>query len=46
MNQIENINFLFHNDEYEPGRYTDIVESTPGACRKLGSLFVGLFLQE
>ena len=47
MNQIKNINFLFHDDEYEPEcRYADIVELTPGACRKLGSLFVGLFFQE
>jgi hypothetical protein len=46
MNQIENINLLFHHDEYEPGRYTDIVESTQGACRRLGSHVIGLFLQE
>ena len=47
MNQIENINFLFHHDEYEPAcKCADIVELTLGACRKSGSLFVGLFLQE
>ena len=46
MNQIENINFLLHHDEYEPGRYTDIVELTLGACRKLSSLFVGLLCQK
>jgi hypothetical protein len=46
INRIENINFLFHHDEYEPGRYADTVELTLGACRKLGSHFVGLFFQE
>ena len=47
MNQIENITFLFHHDEFDFAcKYADIVELTPGACRKLGSLFVGLFFQE
>jgi hypothetical protein len=35
MIQIENINLLFHHDEYKPGRYTDII-AVRGKLREVG----------